>query len=55
MVSSTSLLGIFPVLILVFYVVLAVLIIYCLILFIRLAHRGITALDMYINDKSNRR
>lgn len=27
---------------------------YCLILFVRLAHRGIKALDLYINEKTNR-
>lgn len=29
--------------------------IYCLILFIKLAHRGIKALDIYINEKTNRK
>ncbi|GAA3411451.1 hypothetical protein ACFFNY_20100 [Paenibacillus hodogayensis] len=35
------------------YLVLIGLSIYCLILFIRLAHRGIKALDIYINEKKD--
>ncbi|WP_168928309.1 hypothetical protein [Paenibacillus ginsengarvi] len=34
-----------------FYLVLIGLSVYCLVLFIRLAHRGIKALDIYINEK----
>lgn len=37
-----------------FYIGLAGLFVYCLILFIKLAHRGIKALDIYINEKSNK-
>ncbi len=44
----------FTILIYLFYLVLAGLGIYCLILFIKLAHRGIKAFDIYINDKTNR-
>ncbi|GLI09191.1 hypothetical protein YDYSG_52230 [Paenibacillus tyrfis] len=35
------------------YVILIGLSIYCLILFIQLARRGIEALDLYIHDKKN--
>ncbi|KEQ21856.1 hypothetical protein ET33_30705 [Paenibacillus tyrfis] len=35
------------------YVILIGLSIYCLILFIKLARRGIEALDLYIHDKKN--
>lgn len=28
--------------------------VYCLVLFIKLAHRGIKALDIYINEKTNK-
>lgn len=37
-----------------FYLVLAGLTIYCLILFIKLAQRGIKALDIYIREKEHR-
>jgi hypothetical protein len=43
-----------PILFILFYIGLAGLSIYCLILFIKLAHRGIKALDIYINEKSNK-
>jgi hypothetical protein len=43
----------FPILIMLFNLALAGTGIYCLILFIRLAHRGIKALDIYIEDKTN--
>ncbi|MDQ6420592.1 hypothetical protein RB620_14270 [Paenibacillus sp. LHD-117] len=46
--------GMISILLLFFYLVLAGLGVYCLILFIRLAHRGIKALDIYIDEKSNR-
>lgn len=46
-------LGIFSILLFLFYIIIAGLSVYCLILFIRLAHRGIRALDIYINEKSN--
>ncbi|CAM3151105.1 CcmD family protein [Paenibacillus sediminis] len=46
--------GLISILIFLFYIVLGVLSIYCLILFIKLAHRGIKALDIYINEKSNK-
>lgn len=29
--------------------------IYCLVLFIKLAHRGIRALDIYVDEKTNRK
>ena len=35
-----------------FYIVFLVLGIYCTVLFIKLAHRGITALDIYISKNS---
>jgi len=44
----------FPTLIFLFYIALAGLTIYCLILFIKLAHRGVKALDLYIDEKTNR-
>ncbi|MEF2965807.1 hypothetical protein V3851_08200 [Paenibacillus sp. M1] len=43
--------GIFIIL---FYLVMAGLSIYCLILFIKLANRGIQALDIYIAEKRNK-
>jgi len=43
-------LGFFGILI---YLALIGISIYCLVLFIRLAHRGIQALDLYINEKRN--
>lgn len=46
--------AIFPILLLLFYIALAGLSIYFLILFIRLGHRGIKALDIYITEKSNK-
>ncbi|MCJ8015209.1 hypothetical protein MUG84_26430 [Paenibacillus sp. KQZ6P-2] len=46
--------GFIPILFFLFYLVLAGLGIYCLILFIKLAHRGIKALDIYIYEKSNK-
>ncbi|MCR8656662.1 hypothetical protein [Paenibacillus endoradicis] len=49
--ASASIFGIIPIL---FMLVLGGLGIYCLILFIQLAQRGITALDIYINEKRNR-
>ncbi|MBP1991159.1 hypothetical protein [Paenibacillus eucommiae] len=42
--------GLFGVLIYLFVIVIAI---YCLVLFIRLAHRGIKALDIYIEEKKN--
>jgi len=53
--TSTTVLGmILPILIIVFYFLIAVLGVYCLILFIKLAHRGIKALDIYIAEKNRR-
>jgi hypothetical protein len=52
--ASTSSWGsffIFPVLIILIYVVLIGFGIYCMILFIKLARRGIKALDIYITEK----
>jgi len=46
--------GIFPILMFLFYLALAGLSVYCLILFIRLAHRGIKALDIYIDERTKR-
>ena len=46
--------GIFTFFIILLYLALAGLSIYCLVLFIKLAHRGIKALDIYINEKTNR-
>jgi len=46
-----SIFSIFPIL---FSLVLGGLSIYCLILFIQLARRGIKALDIYIHEKNNR-
>ncbi|MNJ79331.1 hypothetical protein D3C77_773140 [compost metagenome] len=43
--------GIFTILIFLVYLALIGLTVYCLILFIKLAHRGIKALDIYINEK----
>lgn len=43
--------SIFPVLAFLIYLVLIGLSVYCLILFIKLAHRGIKALDIYIHEK----
>lgn len=42
--------GGFAVFLIIFYLLLVVLGIYCTILFIKLAHRGIKALDIYINN-----
>lgn len=53
--TSTMVSGmILPILIIVFYFLIAVLGVYCLILFIRLAYRGIKALDIYIAEKNRR-
>ncbi|MCM3038187.1 hypothetical protein M3201_00520 [Paenibacillus motobuensis] len=53
--TSATVLGlILPILIIVFYFLIAVLGVYCLILFIKLAHRGIKALDIYIAEKNRR-
>ncbi|WP_438446072.1 hypothetical protein [Gorillibacterium sp. sgz5001074] len=46
--------GVVPLLFIVFYLSMLGIGIYCIVLFIRLAHRGIKALDLYIADKSNR-
>lgn len=43
--------SIFPVLGLLIYLVMIGLGIYCMVLFIKLAKRGIEALDIYIHDK----
>lgn len=52
METSGMVFGILPILLFLFYTALGGLSIYCLILFIRLAHRGIIALDLYIKEKS---
>ncbi|GGF97512.1 hypothetical protein GCM10010913_18990 [Paenibacillus aceti] len=52
--TSVSFLGGFSLLFFVFYLLIAVLGVYCLILFIKLAHRGIKALDFYIAEKTRR-
>lgn len=46
--SSVSIIGIIPLL---FSLIVGCLSIYCLILFILVAQRGIKALDIYINEK----
>lgn len=45
--------AIFPILLIIIYIALFGISIYCLILFIKLAHRGIKPLDIYIDGKSN--
>ncbi len=53
--TSTTILGwILPIFIIVFFVLIAVLGVYCLILSIKLTHRGIKALDIYIAEKNRR-
>lgn len=49
--TGIGVLGIFPILIFLVYLALIGLSVYCLILFIKLAHRGIKALDIYIHEK----
>ncbi len=44
----------FPLFLLILYLILIGLGIFCLILFIKLALRGIKALDIYIDEKSNK-
>ncbi len=53
-VSSIGLFTIFPILMLLVYVALIVLGVYCAIMFIKLARRGIKALDIYIDEKNNK-
>ncbi|GGH27075.1 hypothetical protein GCM10008013_28310 [Paenibacillus segetis] len=45
--------NVLPILLLIFYIVLAVLVLGSLVMFIRLASRGIKALDIYIKRKGN--
>ena len=52
--STFGLLSIFPVFLLIIYVGLIVIGIYCSILFIKLARRGIKALEIYIDEKTHR-
>ncbi|SME94793.1 hypothetical protein SAMN02744102_00505 [Paenibacillus barengoltzii] len=52
--TGVGVIGVLPALLFLFYLVLAGLILYALILFIRLAHRGIEALDIYLRDKRGR-
>ncbi|MUG47664.1 hypothetical protein [Paenibacillus woosongensis] len=49
--AGIGLFSIFPVLIFLVYLVLIGLSVYCIILFIKLARRGIKALDIYIHEK----
>lgn len=51
---STGLFGVLPGLMLLFYIVMAGLGLYALILFIKLARRGIEALDIYLRDQRGR-
>lgn len=53
--SGVSLLGIFPVILFIFNGLFKLLAIYSLYLFIKLAIRGIQALDIYIEEKRGRR
>lgn len=53
-VSSTGFL-LLPGLLMLVYIALFVLVIYALIVFIRLAHRGIQALDIYIRQNNHNR
>lgn len=52
--TGVGVIGVLPALLFLFYLVLAGLILYALILFIRLARRGIEALDIYLRDKRGR-
>jgi hypothetical protein len=54
MAATGASIGILTILPILLYLALAGLSIYCLVLFIRLAHRGIKSLDIYINEKSNK-
>ncbi|MNJ27195.1 hypothetical protein [Paenibacillus lentus] len=49
--ANVGIFGIFPILAILIYLALIGLSVYCLILFIKLAHRGIKALDIYIHEK----
>lgn len=46
--------AIFPILVMLIYLVFIVLGIVCIVLFIKLARRGIKAFDIYIDEKTNR-
>ncbi|MFK7693920.1 hypothetical protein [Paenibacillus sp. HJGM_3] len=53
--SSAVHIGFFSTFVFFFYLILTGLGVYCLVLFIRLAHRGIRALDLYIEEKTKSR
>jgi hypothetical protein len=53
--SASATIGLFSGVGILIYLGLIGLSIYCLILFIRLAHRGIQALDLYIEEKRQNR
>jgi hypothetical protein len=50
----SSAFAIFPIFLIIIYLALFGFGIYCMVLFIKLALRGIKALDIYIDEKSNR-
>lgn len=52
--SGMALMGIIPTLLFLFYLVIAGLGLFCLILLIKLLKRGIRLLDIMIHEKSNR-
>lgn len=52
--SSIGLFGVLPALMLLVYIVVVCLGIYALVLFIKLARRGIEALDIYLYEKRGR-
>lgn len=54
-VSSISLFGIYPMILIIFNGLFKLLAIYSLYLFIKLAIRGIQALDIYLEEKRGRR
>ncbi|WP_239629932.1 hypothetical protein [Paenibacillus sp. H1-7] len=53
--NEFSLLGLFPTVMFIFWGLFLLLGMYCLYLFIKLALRGIEALDIYLDEKRNRR
>lgn len=46
--GTSVMFAVFPLLMILFYIVMIVISVYCFILFTKLAHRGIKALDIYI-------
>ncbi|CAM4349252.1 hypothetical protein U9M73_04080 [Paenibacillus phoenicis] len=52
--ASAGIIGVLPALLFLFYLVIAGLGLYALILFIKLARRGIEALDIYLRDNRGR-